>query len=212
MSDISLVEKICNIGKPVIISTGLANLNEINKVYKIIKKTKCKKFVLLYCVSSYPAKNKDFNLYNIDVLKKKFKCEIGFSDHSKDNSVAMLAISRGARVIEKHIALENQKDGLDIDFSIKGKEIRKFKDDMLKAWTLIGQKKFFRTSNELKNKKYQRSIYVIKKIKKGEKFSKINIKRIRPGYSLPASKWKFILGKKSKKNYSVGSRIKMKDV
>jgi pseudaminic acid synthase len=212
MSDISLVKKICNIGKPVIISTGLANLSEINKIYKIIKKTKCKKFILLYCVSSYPANNKDFNLYNIDVLKKKFKCEIGFSDHSKDNLVAMLAISRGVRIIEKHIALENQKDGLDIDFSIKGKEIRKFKDDMIKAWTLIGKKNFYRTSNELRNKKYQRSIYVIKKIKKGEKFSKINIKRIRPGYSLPASKWNIILGKKSKKNYSIGSRIKMSDI
>ena len=200
MKDSSLVKKICSIGKPVIISTGLANLNEISEVYKIAKKAGCKKLILLYCVSSYPAKNRDFNLNNIDILKKKFKCDIGFSDHSTDNSVAMLAISRGARVIEKHVALDGQKDGLDIEFSIKGKEIKKFKEDMLKAWTLLGKNKFLRTDNELKNIKFQRSIYVVKSIKKGELFSTTNIKRIRPGFSLSANKWSFVLGRKSKKN------------
>ena len=212
MKDSSLVKKICSIGKPVIISTGLANLKEISEVYKIAKKSGCKQLLLLYCVSSYPAKNIDFNLYNIDILKKKFKCEIGFSDHSTDNAVAMLAISRGARVIEKHIALDNQKDGLDIEFSIKGKEIKKFKEDMLKAWTLLGKKKFFRSGNELKNIKFQRSIYVVQHITKGEIFSVKNIKRIRPGFSLAANKWSFILGRKSKKSYSVGSRINIEDI
>jgi pseudaminic acid synthase len=212
MKDSSLVKKICSIGKPVIISTGLANLKEISEVYKIAKKSGCKQLLLLYCVSSYPAKNTDFNLNNIDILKKRFKCEIGFSDHSIDNSVAMLAISRGARVIEKHIALDGQKDGLDIEFSIKGKEIKKFKEDMLKAWTLLGKNKFFRTGNELKNIKFQRSIYVIKHITKGEMFSTKNIKRIRPGFSLSANKWSFILGRKSKKSYSIGSRINIKDI
>jgi len=212
MKDSSLVKKICKIGKPVIISTGLANLNEIKEVYKVARKAGCKKLVLLYCVSSYPANKEDFNLKNIDILKKQFNCEIGFSDHSKDNSIAMLAISRGARVVEKHIALEGQKKGLDIEFSIKGKEIKKFKDDMLKAWTLIGKKNFFRTSNELKNIRFQRSIYVIKKIKKGDKFSIKNIKRIRPGFSLSANNWDLILQKYSKKDYSVGSRINFKDL
>ena len=212
MKDSYLVKKICKIGKPVIISTGLANLSEISEVYKVAKKSGCKKLVILYCVSSYPAENKDFNLNNIDILKKKFKCEIGFSDHSTDNTIAMLAISRGARVIEKHVALDGQNHGLDIEFSIKGKEIRKFKEDMLKAWTLLGKNKFFRTRNELKNIKFQRSIYVVKNIKKGEKFSTTNIKRIRPGFSLSANKWGFILGKKSKKNYIIGSRINIKDL
>ena len=209
MKDISLVKKICSIGKPIIISTGLSNLKEISEVYKVAKKSGCKKIILLYCVSSYPAKIKDFNLNNIEILKKKFKCEIGFSDHSTDNAVAMLAISRGARVVEKHIALEGQKKGLDIEFSIKGKEIKKFKDDMIKAWNLLGKKEFVRSGNELKNIQFQRSIYTVKKIKKGEKFSSKNIKRIRPGYSLAANKWSFILGKKAKKNYPAGSRIKL---
>ena len=212
MKDSALIEKICGIGKPVIISTGLANLDEISEVYKVARKSGCRQLVLMYCVSSYPAKNSDFNLNNIDILKKKFKCEIGFSDHSTDNSVAMLAISLGARIIEKHIALDGQKNGLDIEFSIKGAEIKKFKEDMLKAWILLGKKKFFRTANELENIKFQRSIYVVKNINKGEKFSIKNVKRIRPGFSLNAKYWKFILGRKSKKNYSIGSRIYKKDI
>jgi pseudaminic acid synthase len=212
MSDIPLIKKICKTGKPLIISTGLAQLKDIEKIYKILKSHNCKNFVFLYCVSSYPAKIEDFNLNNIKILKKKFKCEVGFSDHSLDNSVSMMAVSMGARVIEKHIALENQKKGLDIEFSIKGKEIKKFKNDLLKAWKLIGEEKFFRSKNELINKKFQRSIYVINKINKGDKFTVNNIKRIRPGFSLSAERWDYILGKKSNKNFKIGSRINIKDI
>ncbi len=211
MKDINLVKKVCKTKKPVIISTGLASLKEINNVYKIAKSSGCKKLVLLYCVSSYPARNEDFNLNNISILKKKFNCEIGFSDHSIDNSVAMLAVSKGARIIEKHIALEGQKKGLDIEFSIKGREIKKFKNDLIKAWTLMGGKRFLRSGNELKNVKFQRSIYVVKDIKKGEKFTTKNIRRIRPGYSLSVDKWSKLLGKTSKRNLDVGSRITKRD-
>ncbi len=211
MNDIFLVKKICKLKKPVIISTGLASIKEIRNVYNIAKKSGCKKIILLYCVSSYPAKNTDFNLNNIKILQKKFNCEIGFSDHSVDNSVAMLAVASGVRIIEKHIALENQTKGLDIEFSIKGKEIRKFKEDMHKAWELMGKKNFYRSKNELKNVKFQRSIYVIKKIEKGEKFSSKNIRRIRPGYSLSPKYWDIIKGKEAKKSFSKGSRISIED-
>ena len=211
MKDVNLVKRVCETKKPVIISTGLSSLKEINNVYKVARKSGCKKLVLLYCVSSYPAKNEDFNLNNISILKKKFKCEIGFSDHSTDNSVAMLAVSKGARVIEKHIALEGQKNGLDIEFSIKGREIKKFKNDLMKAWTLMGGEKFLRSRDELKNIKFQRSIYVIKDIKRGEKFTTNNVRRIRPGYSLSVDKWSKLLGKTSKKSFSAGSRITEKD-
>jgi len=212
LNDVSLVEKICKTKKPIILSTGLADIKDIEKIYKILKKNKCKNFVLLYCISSYPAKINEFNLYNIKILKNKFKCEVGFSDHSMDNSVAMLAVSMGARIIEKHIALSNQKTGPDIAFSIKGKEIKKFKEDLIKAWKLIRVRKFIRDKNQLINKKFQRSIYTIKSLKKGQKFTKLNIKRIRPGYGLPVDKWKYILGKKSNKNFTIGSRINLNDI
>ena len=111
MTDIPLIKKIAQTKKPMIISTGMANLNEIEATYKCAKKYGAKKIILLYCVSNYPSKNSDFNLKNIEILRKKFKCDIGLSDHSKDNLIAALAVSQGAVVIEKHIALQNQKKG-----------------------------------------------------------------------------------------------------
>ena len=109
MTDIPLIKKIASTKKPIIISTGMANLKEIETTYKIAKKYGAKDITLLYCVSNYPAKNSDFNLNNIKILKKKFKCRVGLSDHSKDEKVAVTAINAGAEIIEKHIALDNQK-------------------------------------------------------------------------------------------------------
>ena len=122
MTDIPLIKKIASTRKPIIISTGMANLKEIETTYKIAKKYGARDITLLYCVSNYPAKNSDFNLNNIKILKKKFKCRVGLSDHSKDEKIAITAIKAGAEIIEKHIALDNQKKGFDIKFSIKGKK------------------------------------------------------------------------------------------
>ena len=141
-------------------------------------------------------------------MKKKFKCEIGFSDHSTDNSVAMLAISRGVRVIEKHIALEGQKDGLDIDFSIKGKEIKKFKEDINLAYNLLGKKYFYRNKSEKKSKIFRRSIFATENIKKGEKFNNQNIRRIRPGYGLEPKYYEKLIGKKSPTSLDKGEPLR----
>ena len=132
MTDTPLIKKIALTKKPMIISTGMANLNEIETAYKIAKKYGAKDITLLYCVSNYPSKSSDFNLNNIKILKEKFKCKVGLSDHSKDNNIAIAAIAAGAEVIEKHIALDNQKKGLDIDFALKGKQIKKFKKQLMK--------------------------------------------------------------------------------
>ena len=121
---------------------------------------------------------------------------MGISDHSKDNRVAIAAIASGAEVIEKHIALDNQKKGLDIDFSLKGKEIKKLRDDVDVAFKLLG-KSFFRNKSENKSKIFRRSIFTNKNIKKGEKFSKDNIRVIRPGYGLAPKYYNKILSKKS---------------
>ena len=128
-------------------------------------------------MSNYPSKLSDFNLNNIKIMKKKFKCKIGLSDHSKNNLVAKLAVAVGAKVFEKHIALKRYNKSPDYDFSIKGEEIRKYREDLNLSFQLLGKKKFFRTKSELANKKFRRSIYVVKDIKKGEKFSKINLKK-----------------------------------
>ena len=197
MTDLNLVKKVSQTKKPIIISTGMANLEEIATTVKTARRNGAKDITLLYCVSNYPSSIDDFNLNNIKILKDKFKCKIGFSDHSTDNRVAFAAIASGAEVIEKHIALDNQKKGFDINFSLKGKEIKKLRNDIDIASKLLGKKFFFRSKSENKSKIFRRSIFATQNIKKGEKFSKDNIRVIRPGYGLSPKYYNKILNKKS---------------
>ena len=211
MTDFSLLYNISKTKKPVIISTGLSNLNEIEESVFFLKKNGTKDIAILYCVSSYPAKDEEFNLENIRILIEKFDCVVGFSDHSNNIEISKLAYAMGARIFEKHIALEKQSKGFDIKFSLKGKELLFFKNQLLKTKEIIGKKKFYRNKNELKNLKFRRSIYAIKDIKKDEMFSVDNIKTIRPASGLNPKFYFRILKKKSKKNIKKGSPIKLND-
>ena len=208
MTDLPLIKKITKTGKPIIISTGMANLQEIETTFNYAKKNGAKNIILLYCVSNYPSKISDFNLNNIRILKKKFNCTIGFSDHSKDHTVASSAIAAGAEIVEKHIALENQRVGYDIDFSLKGKEIKKFKNILNSTYKLLGKDFFYRNSSEKESLQFRRSIFAIRNIKKGEKFTKKNIKRIRPGYGLSPIYYEKILNKKSSTQIFKGEPIR----
>ena len=208
MTDTPLIKKIASTKKPMIISTGMANLNEIETAYKIAKKYGAKDITLLYCVSNYPSKNSDFNLNNIKILKEKFKCKVGLSDHSKDNNIAIAAIAAGAEVIEKHIALDNQKKGLDIEFALKGKQIKKFKKAINETYQLLGKKEFYRSKSEKKSKLFRRSIFISKDIRKGEKFTNINIKRVRPSHGLAPIYYERLLNKKSPTNLYKGNPLK----
>tara|TARA_B110000483_G_C18111141_1_gene509738 strand:- start:58 stop:1074 length:1017 start_codon:yes stop_codon:yes gene_type:complete len=197
MMDLNLVKKVSQTRKPIIISTGMADLKEIETTFKVARKYGAKDISLLYCVSNYPSSINDFNLNNIKILKDKFKCKVGISDHSTDNRVAIASVACGAEVIEKHIALDNQKEGFDIDFSLKGKEIKKLRDDIDVTFKLLGKNSFFRNKSENKSKIFRRSIFTTKDIKKGEKFSKDNIRVVRPGYGLAPKYYNIILNKKS---------------
>ena len=186
----------------------MASIKEIEKAYKLAKRSGAKNITLLYCVSNYPSKVTDFRLNNIKIMKKKFKCKIGFSDHSTDNRIAMLAISCGAEVVEKHIALENQKVGFDIKFSLKGKEVKKFREDINLAYSLLNNKKFEREKNERKLRIHRRSIFAVKNISKGEKFSKFNIRVIRPGHGIDPVFYEKLIGKKIPYSVEKGEPIK----
>ena len=196
MTDLNLVSRVAKTKKPLIISTGMANLEEIETTVKTAKKNGAKDITLLYCVSNYPSSNKDFNLNNIEILKKKFKCKVGLSDHSLGSNIANLAIAKGAEVIEKHICLNNVKS-VDSKFSLKGNNILKFRINIDEIYHLTKNSNFVRSDQELQNKIFRRSIYAIKDIKKGEKFSISNIKTFRPNLGLSASYFLEILNKKS---------------
>ena len=205
-----LIKKISKTKKPVIISTGMSNFKEVEKAYYTAKINGASEIILLYCVSNYPADFHDFNFENIKILKNKFKCKVGFSDHSVDNRIAMAAISAGADIVEKHFALKNQKSGLDVDFSIKGNELKIFKDDMKLAYQMRGKPYFYVSKKERKNIKFRRSIYVTQNIKKGEKFSEKNIKVIRPNFGLCPSFYEKLLGKKSLYNFKKNTPLTKK--
>ena len=208
MTDLLLIKKISQTKKPIIISTGMASMEEIELAYRTAKNYGAKNITLLYCVSNYPSKNTDFNLNNIKILKNKFKCRVGLSDHSKDNRVAIAAVAAGAEVVEKHIALDKQKRGLDIEFSLKGKEIKKFKEDINLAYNLLGKKYFYRNKSEKKSKIFRRSIFATENIKKGEKFNNQNIRRIRPGYGLEPKYYEKLIGRKSPITLDKGQPLK----
>ena len=208
MTDLLLIKKISQTKKPIIISTGMASMEEIELAYRTAKNYGAKDITLLYCVSNYPSKNTDFNLNNIKILKNKFKCRVGLSDHSKDNRVAIAAVAAGAEVVEKHIALDKQKRGLDIEFSLKGKEIKKFKEDINLAYNLLGKNYFYRNKSEKKSKIFRISIFATENIKKGEKFNNQNIRRIRPGYGLEPKYYEKLIGRKSPITLDKGQPLK----
>ena len=212
MTDLPLIKRVALTKKPMIISTGLSSLKEIEETFKVAKRYGAKDITLLYCVSNYPAKNMDFNINNIKILKEKFNCRVGLSDHSLDNKIAFASIAAGAEIIEKHIALDDQKRGLDIEFSLKGKKIKEFKESINDVYNAMGKKKFFRNPSENKSKIFRRSIFVVNDIKRGEKLTKKNIRRIRPGYGLEPKFFDKVLGKKVKKNLYAGNPLKIQQI
>lgn len=197
MNDYTLLEKVIKTKKPIILSTGTSSLKEISEVMKFLKKKKVKKISLLYCVSNYPADPSDFNLNNIKILKEKFKCPIGLSDHSTNNSVAVAALASGAEIFEKHIACNESKKSPDYKFSLIGNQISSYKKCLDQTYHMFKKNYFFRSKKEKVYKKFRRSIFAIKDIKKGEKFSFINIKTLRPKIGLDPKYFKEILNKKS---------------
>jgi pseudaminic acid synthase len=200
MNHIPLIKKIAQTKKPIIISTGMANLKEIDLAYKTAKKNGATEIILLYCVSNYPSKISDFNFNNIRILKERYNCKVGFSDHSTENKVVAAAIAAGAEVIEKHIALEGQKKGFDLAFSLKGKEIKNYVKVIKDTSLMMGKKYFFRNKSENQSLQFRRSVYAVFDIKKGEKFSKKNIRIIRPGVGIQPVYFEKLINKRSPLN------------
>ena len=208
MNHIPLIKKIARTRKPIIISTGMANLKEIDLAYRTAKKNEAGEIILLYCVSNYPSRISDYNFNNIRILKERYNCKVGFSDHSTDNKVVAAAIVAGAEVIEKHIALEGQTKGLDLAFSLKGKKIKNYSKVIKDTSLMLGKNFFFRNKSENRSLQFRRSIYAVSNIKKGEKFTKKNIRVIRPGFGIQPVYFEKLINKKSPINIKGESSLK----
>ncbi len=209
ITDIPLLEKVAKTGKPIIISTGLASKKDLDLAVNTLKKNKCRKIVILKCTSAYPAPLNELNLAAIKTLKNRYKTIVGFSDHSLGVVAPTIAVSLGAKVIEKHINLEKNKISVDDFFSLKISEFHEMIKNIRDTEKIIGNEDIKISKNSLKNLAGRKSIYVIKNIDKGEIFTKQNISSIRPSFGLHPKFLKFLLGKKSKKNLKFGQKMKL---
>ena len=207
ITDYSLIYQIAKTNKPIIISCGSAKMSEIDNAVRIINKFH-NKLIIMYCRSSYPLKPDQSNLSSIVHLKKKFNRNIiGYSDHTNSNDTSRIACLLGAKIIEKHFVIDKKKT-LDSKFSITPVMLKKLKNVISKDHIIKGNKKPYLLHEEIVRRKYRRSIYAIKEIKIGEKFTKHNIKSLRPKIGLCASRYFTILNKISKRNYTKNSPIK----
>lgn len=210
INDLELLKKIASTKKPVIMSNGASSLKETEIAYNHLIKNGTKDIAILYCVSSYPAKKEEFNLNNIQILKKKFNCPIGFSDHTESGEIAYSAVLSGAEIVEKHISLNLNKEGIDSKFSSKGDQIKKYINSINSAKKLLGHNFFYRAKSEKKQSYYKRSLFAFKKIKKGEKFTKKNLISLRPAAGISPIYLPKLLNKKSPENINIEEPIKKK--
>jgi pseudaminic acid synthase len=206
-----LLIKVLKTKKPLIVSTGITSEKELDEIIKIIKSFKKKNFVILKCTSSYPTKSKDVNLLNILQMQKKYNCLVGLSDHTKGIAAAVASIPLGSVLIEKHFNISYKKKGVDSEFSLLESEFSSLVKNCKFAWESLGKKSFLINKNERKSIQFKRSIYSSKKIQKGQKFDKDNIKIIRPGYGLDPKYYFKLLGKISKRNIDFAKPISFKD-
>lgn len=188
-TDLELIRKVARTGKPVIISTGMANLEEIEDAVKVLKEEECFQYVLLKCTSIYPSVPAEANLVTIPDLIKRFGCPVGLSDHTLGTAVAVASVALGACVVEKHFILSREDEGVDSAFSLEPDELRRLVAETRIAWESLGRVQYQPSQREEKSKQFRRTLYVVKDIKKGERLTSENIRAIRPGLGLPVKHW-----------------------
>lgn len=205
--DIPLIRKVALTGKPVIISTGMATLSEIDETIRIVRETGCNKVILLKCTSSYPTKPKNSNILTIPHMKDIFQCPIGLSDHTLGIGTSIASVALGAAMIEKHFTLSRADGGVDAAFSLEPAEMKQLVRETKQAWESLGSIYYGPTEEEKKARERRRSLYVVKDIEAGEPFSEENIKAIRPGLGLLPKYYDVFVGKTSKSKIKAGTPL-----
>lgn len=210
--DIPLIKYVAKTGKPIIISTGMANYEEITEAVNAARSAGCNDLVLLHCISSYPAPVDQSNLKTIPDLAKKMNVVTGLSDHTLGTTVSIASVALGASIIEKHVTLNRNEKGPDSEFSLEPNELELLCRQTNDAWQSLGKPCYELKASEDTYIKYRRSIYVVKDIKSGEKFTEENIRRIRPGYGLSPKYFDEILGKQAACDLLRGTALKLEDI
>lgn len=202
-----LIKKVAQTGKPMIVSTGMASVGEIEDVVRTARENGCHNLVLLKCTSTYPASPQDTHISTIPHMRTLFDTQVGLSDHTMGVGVSVASITLGATVIEKHFTLKRSDGGVDSAFSLEPSEMASLVVETERAWQSIGSVQYGKTSKEQHSAKYRRSIYVVEDIKPGEKFTKENVRIIRPGLGLAPKYIDLVIGKIAKTAFRKGEAL-----
>ena len=193
--DLPLIEYVAKTGKPMIISTGMANAEEIQEAIDAAKGAGCQELAVLHCVSGYPAPAEDYNLRTVSDMAERFGVVTGLSDHTLDNTTAIASVVLGAALIEKHFTLDRSGGGPDDSFSLEPADLADLCRNSKTAWSCLGQVDYGRKSSEQGNAQFRRSLYFVKDLKAGEQITEDSVRSVRPGFGVAPKYLKSILGR-----------------
>ncbi len=193
-TDLPLIRRVAKTGKPLIISTGMASIADLDETVRAAREAGCKDLILLKCTSTYPATAENTNILTIPHLRELFGCEVGLSDHTLGVGVSVASVALGATVIEKHFTLDRTDGGVDSAFSMEPAEMAQLVVESERAWQALGQVSYGTTAAEEKSIQFRRSLYVVQDLKAGDVLTRTNVRAIRPGLGLPTKYLELLMG------------------
>ncbi|MHA7879271.1 MAG: pseudaminic acid synthase [Saccharospirillum sp.] len=210
--DLALIRRVSETGKPVLISTGMANADEIGEAVETARDAGCSQLLVLHCVSGYPALASDYNLKTLPDMAKRFNVLTGLSDHTLGNATAIASIALGACLIEKHFTLDRNGGGPDDSFSLEPADMRALCEDTEMAWQALGRVNYERTESERGNLKFRRSLYYVKDLSAGETITADSIRSVRPGYGVAPKYRDALIGRRVKHPIKQFTAVRMDDL
>ena len=210
--DLPLIKYVAGTGKPMIISTGMADAEEIAEAIEAAREGGCRQLAILHCVSGYPAPAEDYNLRTIPDMIERFGLVTGLSDHTLDNTTAITSVALGASIIEKHFTLDRNGGGPDDSFSLEPAELAALCQGAKTAWQALGQVDYGRKSSEQGNVKFRRSLYFVKDMQAGEIITEECVRSVRPGFGLPPKYLNRLIGNKIQRHIKKNSPTKQEDI
>jgi N-acetylneuraminate synthase len=200
-----LIRKVARTGKPMIISTGMASIAELDEAVKTAREAGCRDLVLLKCTSTYPATPENTNVLTIPHMRELFGCEIGLSDHTMGVGVAVAAVAHGATVVEKHFTLRRADGGVDSTFSLEPEEMKALVAETERAWQSLGHVSYGATQAEQKSLAFRRSIYIAEDVQAGEVLTEKNLRIVRPGHGLAPKHFDMLIGRRASRDLKAGT-------
>jgi N-acetylneuraminate synthase len=206
-TDLPLIKKVAGTGKPMIVSTGMASVAEIDEAVRTARAAGAKDIILLKCTSTYPATPANTNICTIPNMRDTFGCLVGLSDHTMGLGVAVASVALGATLIEKHFTLRRADGGVDSSFSLEPEEFAQLRIETERAWQAMGEVTYGGTQAEAKSRAFRRTIYISQDVKAGDILNQDNVRIVRPGFGLAPKFIDMVLGKRASRDLPAGTPV-----